>query len=174
MSLNHHVVFLEQALLQFEACHKHISVHDMAVAETREGQLLGIVDATAVTAHHVRNGCRHVLLAEQHSAIDHGLQVCGAGQWQRHAPTGRHFAEADVAFPLGKIISVVGITCLGSHTCMCEVPMILGVVLCTGMVIEIVLVFQEFADAVRTVQNIIVVLMLPCYTQVNIEVERVK
>ena len=146
----------------------------MAVAETREGQLLCIVDAAAVTAHHVVKGRGHIVFAKHQSAIDHRLQVGAACQRQRHAPAGGHLAEAGMAFPLGKIIGVVGIAGLGAHASAGEVPVILGVVLQAGMVIEIVLVLLELADAVGTVQDIIVVVMLPGNAQVDIEVEGVE
>ena len=167
MSIDHDVVLLEQALLQLETSHNQILFHDMAASKTREGQLLVIIDAATVTAQHV-HGCRGNVLAEQQAAIDHRLQVGRRGQREGHAPAGAHLAESGVAFPLGEVVGVVGIACLGAHSRVGEVPVVLAVVLGVGVVIEVVIVGLEVADAVRIGHIIIVVVMLPGNAQVNI------
>ena len=104
-----------------------------------------------------------------------------AGQRQCHAPSGCHLAESGMAFPLGKVVGIVGILGLGAHTLVGEVPVVLGVVPCGGMVVEVVfelleqvIVIPEIIDAVHACQHIVVVVVLPRDAHVEVEVEGIE
>ena len=79
-----------------------------------------------------------------------------------------------MAFPLGEVVGAVGIPCLGTHTGVGEVPVVLAVVLRPGVVTEEVLVPLEFGHAEVFVQYIIVVIVLPGDAHVKVQVERIQ
>ena len=162
------------ALLPLQLNTNELLAYVLHVADSCERHLLLDVVPKPIASDDVAEDVgNHV--AEEHTAIDHGLEGEALTKGERHAPVGTDLVQTRLALKTQEIVCQVGILCFEADTAGGENPIVLAIIVCSGTIAEIVLVIEcQFRAFLFRHQYVAVSYIIPAESNLEVEVPDIK